>query len=355
MAVVSPVPARATGPLAAELAEVLGLWARCQHQIVVLAARFAASSEWIVAGAPTAAHWLAAKADVEVCTAREWLRIGRRLADLPVISAAFADGRLSYSKVRTLTRVATTQNEADLLPIATATSASELSVELARWLHRSLDPSDLAAYHHQQRSARWRTEPDGMVVFTLRLPPLLAGTLIARLETAVMTKRSNPQRGRDGSVGAPSATERAPDASAGAFPSLAQQRADAVGHLLADGNGKVATEVVVHVRGDGCTMDDGSPVPDSVVAQIVPTAFIRALIHDAAANPVDASPRRRLPTDRQKRVVKERDRRCVDCGGTRLLEYDHEPPYEFSNQTITTELHLRCAPCHRRRHRKDAA
>ncbi|CAN5806031.1 HNH endonuclease signature motif containing protein [soil metagenome] len=355
MAVVSPVPVRTTGPLSAELAEVLGLWARSQQRIVVLAARFAASSEWIVAGAPTAAHWLAAKADVEASTAREWLRIGRRLAELPLISAAFADGRLSYSKVRTLTRIATSENEVELLPIAVATPASNLGVELARWLHRNSDPRDLAAYHHHQRSVTWRVHPDGMVVFTLRLPPLLAGTLVARLETAVMTRRSTPQRDQGASADAMATAESERDGSAGAFASLAQQRADAIDHLLANGNGRVMTEVVVHVRGDGCTMDDGSPVPDSVVAQIAPTAFIRALIHDAAANPVDASPRRRLPTERQKRVVKERDRHCVDCGTGDLLEFDHVPAYEFSEQTITAELRLRCAPCHRRRHRIDAA
>jgi len=351
VAVVSPVPPRTTGPLSTELAEVLGLWAHCQHRIVVLAARFAASPEWVLAGAPTAAHWLAAKADVEVSTAREWLRIGRRLVELPLISAAYEEGRLSYSKVRTLTRLATGDNEGELLPIAVETPASDLSVELARWLHRSLDPGDLAAYHQQQRSVRWRTDPDGMVVFTLRLPPLLAGTLISRLENAVMAKRATPQRAQ----GASATTERERGASADAFPSLAQQRADAIGRLLTDGSGRVTTEVVVHVRGDGCTMDDGSPVPPSVVAEIAPTAFIRALIHDATGNPVDASPRRRLPTDRQKRVVKERDRRCVDCGSSDLLEYDHVPAYEVSEHTITAELQLRCAPCHRRRHRKDAA
>lgn len=355
MAVVPPAPVRALGPLSAELAEVIGLWAHSQHRIVVLAARFAASPEWILAGAPTAAHWLAAEADVEISTAREWLRIGRRLADLPLISAAFGDGRLSYSKVRTLTRLATTENEAELLPIAHATPASDLGVELARWLHRSLAPRQLADYHHQQRSARWRTDPDGMVVFTLRLPPLLGGTLIAHLERAAMTTRSALPSGQGPSAGERPTTERERDASADAFPSLAQQRADAFGRLLLEGSGQVTTEVVVHVRGDGCTMDDGSPVTDTVIAQVIPTSFVRALIHDAAGNPVDASPRRRLPTDRQKRVVKERDRACVDCGRTDLLEYDHEPPYEVSEHTITAELQLRCAPCHRRRHRRDAA
>lgn len=56
------------------------------------------------------------------------------------------------------------------------------------------------------------------------------------------------------------------------------------------------------------------------------------------------------PTTRQKLVVKERDRTCVDCGRTTLLEYDHVPAYETTGRTLVDELQLRCAPCHHRRH-----
>jgi hypothetical protein len=75
------------------------------------------------------------------------------------------------------------------------------------------------------------------------------------------------------------------------------------------------------------------------------------LIHDAERRPVNASSRRRHPTIRQRRVVQERDRRCVDCGSTELLECDHDPPYEQTRRTIVEELELRCANCHHRRHR----
>lgn len=110
------------------------------------------------------------------------------------------------------------------------------------------------------------------------------------------------------------------------------------------------TEVVLHVRGDGCTLDDGSPIPFSVIEKIAPDALLRALIHDARGRPVNASHRRRHPTDRQKRVVKERDRLCVDCGSANLLQYDHNPDYAVSGHTVVDELELRCAPCHDRRH-----
>jgi hypothetical protein len=96
---------------------------------------------------------------------------------------------------------------------------------------------------------------------------------------------------------------------------------------------------------------DGTPITDSEVAQLLPEGFIRALIHDAHGKPINASGKQRHPTTRQKRVVKERDRCCVDCGSNDLHEFDHDPAFEQTGHTIVDELKVRCAPCHRRRHR----
>ena len=112
----------------------------------------------------------------------------------------------------------------------------------------------------------------------------------------------------------------------------------------------MTTEVVLHVGGDGCTLDDGTPISGSIVERLVPESFISAVIHDADSRPINASGRQRHPTRRQRRVVKERDRTCVDCDGSVLLQYDHVPDYDLSNRTLIDELELRCAPCHQRRH-----
>ena len=120
--------------------------------------------------------------------------------------------------------------------------------------------------------------------------------------------------------------------------------------VVSDGGANVATEVIIHVRGDGCTLDDGTPIADSVVERLVSDAFLRVLIHDANGRPINASSRQRHPTTRQKRVVHERDRACVDCGSTSLLHYDHEPEYDQTKHTIVEELKVRCAPCHQKRH-----
>ena len=322
--------------LTRDLNDALTTWSSSQRVVIGLAADFAESGEWAVTSAVSAAHWIASVADIEVCTAREWIRVGKRLRSLPLIAALFDADELSYSKVRTLSRLATPENEAQLAAIAKDVPAGHLPRAIAAWLHRNSDDHELERHQHEQRSITWRNEPDGMVTFSARLPPLVAGVLISRLTAHVMSTRQ-----------AAITSEL--------WPSLAQQHADALAQLLNDGTGALTTEVILHVRADGATLDDGSPLPMSVVERIAPESFIRALIHDADGRPVNASAKQRHPSTRQKRVVKERDQACVDCGATALLQYDHAPDYDLTHQTVVEELQLRCAPCHQRRHQQGVA
>ena len=262
--------------------------------------------------------------------------VGRRLRVLRVIADLFEADELSYSKVRTLSRIATPDNEQQLAAIAADVPAGALPWAITAWLHRTSNDADVERHQHEQRSVTWRTEPDGLVTFTARLPPLIAGLLISQLTTRVTSTR-------------PTATTPIEQ-----WPTLAQQHADALAELLRDGGGAMTTEVIVHVRDDGATLDDSTTLPMSVVERIAPQAFIRALIHDANHRPINASAKRRHPSTRQKRVVKERDQVCVDCGATTLLEYDHVPDFAQTGHTLVDELQLRCAPCHQWRHDQGA-
>ncbi len=314
-------------------------WSRSLHELVIAAVDFADGGEWIADGSPTAAAWLANAAGVEACTARDWIRVGRCLRGLDASAVAFANGEISYAKVRALTRFATAANEVELLELAKQHPASELNRLLAAWVAGNSEPEELEAHQRRCRSITSRVEPDGMTTFTMKLPPFEAGVLSAQLNRWVMTARPAAE----------------PD---GSWPTVAQQYADALTSILTDqrhGGGAaqrpsgVATELIIHVRADGNTLDDGTPIPDTVVERIAPHSFIRALIHDADGKPIDATNRRRHPTTRQKRVVSERcGHQCVDCGRRQLLEYDHTPPFERTGHTVTDELTLRCAPCHQR-------
>ena len=304
-----------------------------QSAVVALAADFADSSEWAAAGYSTPGRWIAEMLEIAPRTANGWIRVGRCLRDLPQTASALNERAISFTKAKELTRSATPENERDLLEIAATTRASDLSREIARYLRFSEPDESIDARQRDARSVRWQTEADGTVLFTMRLAPVDAGFVVAGIDGEVMGQSQVPRESE-------------------AWPSLAQQRADAVVELFRGGGASATAEVLIHVRGDGATLDDGTPVTDSVVSELVDESFVRALIHDAEGRPINASSRQRHPTARQKRVVKERDRACVDCGSTELLEYDHVPDFEQSQRTLVDELQLRCAVCHRFRHQR---
>jgi hypothetical protein len=57
---------------------------------------------------------------------REQVRVARALRSLPLVSGEFAAGRLSYSKVRAVSRVATAETEATLVEWAVHATAAQL-------------------------------------------------------------------------------------------------------------------------------------------------------------------------------------------------------------------------------------
>jgi hypothetical protein len=302
-----------------------------RRQLIAALAPLDASGEWARTGARTCAHWVAEHLRVNVGTAREWLRISRALTQLPEVAARYASGELSYASVRTLTRIAVdhVDQQSELIALVVDLPCDDVAAALAGWCGEHEDP-DVGDERHRRRTGYWRSvEPDGMGRIVVRAPMID----IQSIHTAV------ERRVRQGIV------------PAGDRSSLARQRALALHDLMTDGTGaKVDTQVVLHVRGDGCTLDDGTPVAAHAVARLVPSSMIRALIHDVDGRPIDATNTRRHPNARQRAVIDERHPRCVDCGSTDLLEYDHDPPFATTGHTVTGESTRRCAPCHRAYH-----
>jgi hypothetical protein len=144
------------------------------------------------------ADWLAWRCDVSLNAAREKMRSARALKDLLRISQAFAEGRLSYSKVRALTRVATRENEERLLAYATKTTAARLE-EYCRQL-RNVQPDNAVEAERVNRERKLRVFRDGergTMTITVELP-IEQGELVCRaLEKAVHeeVERARVRRG----------------------------------------------------------------------------------------------------------------------------------------------------------------
>ncbi len=102
------------------------------HRLMVLIRRMDACEGHHAFGCITLRQYVELTCGVNAMAARERVRVALALAELPAIDAALAAGRLSYSKVRAITRVATPETEAEWLATARAHSAEKIEYLVAR-------------------------------------------------------------------------------------------------------------------------------------------------------------------------------------------------------------------------------
>ncbi len=166
------------------------------HRLLRMIAEFDLHGGWQADGAlRSCAHWLAANCGMAIGQAREKVRVARCLAGLPEVNQAFAEGELSYSKVRAITRVATPENEGFMVGMAEQNSASHLEKLVGKYQpveepglagllsENVLEPNDKPkvcdaapevdeeARREQARELYWFQDEDGMWVIHARLPP----------------------------------------------------------------------------------------------------------------------------------------------------------------------------------------
>jgi hypothetical protein len=112
---------------------------------------------------PSCAAWLSWKFQIAPGTAREHVRVARALTDLPYTRAEFAAARLSYAKVRALTRIATPENEQDLAEMATPMTAGQLD-RFAR-AHRQVTRGEQDGRPAcREPELTWRTDGSGISI-----------------------------------------------------------------------------------------------------------------------------------------------------------------------------------------------
>ncbi len=122
----SPPEAVPLERLEAQICELAGHLAAATCRFLVLLADFDARRGWASWEMNSCAAWLSWKCQMSSGAAREHVRVARALRDLPVIRAEFGAGRLSYAKVRALTRIATPDTEAGLAEIAGPMTGNQL-------------------------------------------------------------------------------------------------------------------------------------------------------------------------------------------------------------------------------------
>ncbi len=323
--------------LAGHLNAALAVW-------LARVAEFDRRRIWAAWGCLSCAHWIAWRCSLTPKTAREHVRVARRLEELPVVRAAFARGELSFSKVRALTRLEDVQDEATLVQLGLVHTAAQLErvVRVARRATR-----EEAADVDRDRDFALMPCADGS--FELR------GRLTSE-DAAVLQRALDLAREVLG--------EQAPDPER----TPAQLRADAL-VLLADSVlvtgpcGRSTAdrhEVVVHVD-VACLSGDEHGVRHVEGETPIAVETARRLCCDAGIVPQLEGPtgellaigrRTRTVPPAIRRALRHRDGGCrfPGCTATRWVDAHHVIHWADGGPTDLDNLVLLCARHHRAVH-----
>ena len=337
---------REHGTLDALEAQITRLWGHINAataQFLALLAEFDRKEGWARHGVASCAHWLNWQCGIGPVAAREKVRTARALEWLPKIAEAFGEGRLSYSKVRALTRVATAATEDTLLHIALNGTAAhvERTVRGFRRVQRERERNEAEAMH-ERRYLDCRRESDGSVRLEARLAPEVGELLLKALEAA---EAQLEERGGDAeSAGAaePAADAVPADVSAETPPrSASQRRADALEHILerflagkCSGSAASAHELVVHIPHDalrdvpestGASFEHGGRVAVETARRLGCDGALLGVVKGAQGEPLAVGRRTRAVPPAIRRALRVRDGgwRFPGCDRSRHVHAHH--------------------------------
>ncbi len=353
---------------AVRLAAATAAWLR-------LIAEFDRREGWHAHGVLSCGHWLAWQCGMSPGAAREHVRVARALSELPLLAAAFADGRISYSKVRAITRVAEPATERMLLDLAVEATAAQLERVVRAW--RRNDRVDDGTVAVKRQFEHW-WDDDGMLVVRMRLGPEEGADFLAavesRAEAEARRDRAAAKSAREAAGAGAGAEEREREREelACARERTATRRCAAVAALARAGQradrrpgDPPLREVVVHVDADVLADDaaagqaylEGGPAlhPAQVRRMLCESAVVVML--ERGREVLGFGRSRRLASRAQRRALLRRDGGCArpGCTETRVerLHAHHLRHWLFGGRTDIDNLVLLCDVDHGLVHDQD--
>lgn len=138
--------------------------------------------------------YLRTKSGIAMGAGREKVRVAYALNGLPQISSVLRGGRVSFSKVRAMNRVAKPQNEDYLLMIADRGTASHVERLVRNYCRvKRSEALERDNQHHALRELNWYIDNDGSYRLKARLSPE-QGARIAQALDAAMAVSYEEQR-----------------------------------------------------------------------------------------------------------------------------------------------------------------
>ncbi|NMO02345.1 DUF222 domain-containing protein [Gordonia sp. TBRC 11910] len=362
-------------------------------------AEFDVRKIWVGAGIYSTAHWLSWFTGLALRTAQDYVRVARVLQTLPILHDRLATGRLSYSKVRAITRVHDIEaREEELARFAESASAGQIE-KLVKSL-RTIDRGARGRNAAIDSRCTWKWDADGTLVIAGRLNPvdgarLLAGLVRAEYERtrvegdpdlprpvdeAAGTVESGDGEGDvAGGVGIadddPTSVRRdlwrhVPSNIAPALVGMADLAIDALDmpemapgaeilvHEIAEESDDLRDDDASEVASEDATrearLDDGPALDDNQRDEMRCGATVRNIGHHRSRRGPTLwwGKKRRVPNAALVRVVTMRDRSCrhPGCGRTRFLHMHHVKFWSQGGTTDPDNLLLLCSEHHRALH-----
>lgn len=335
------------------------------YRLLVLIREFDERFGWAKWSFGSCAEWLAWRCQLSLSAAREKVRTAHALRRMPSIAQAFADGRLSYSKVRALTRVAEPQDEGRLLAYALSATAVQVE-ERCREIRNGGPESVGGARRAWERRALVlrRDVVRGVLAISVEVP-LVDGELIAQaLERAVAAGEvalgiefelgNRPFGVCDG--------DREP--SAGGWRAQQADALVAIAKAYLAGSAASAEEVaaapaadhyqvVVHVDDSALRGSAGrSDLPIETVKRLACDGSVVTVVEDEDGTPLDVGRKRRTVSTALRRALVSRDRCCSfpGCRNRRYLQAHHLRHWAEGGATSLVNLTLLCSHHHRLLH-----
>src|SRR5262249_18747256 len=132
-----------------------------QAELALKVARLDDDGAW-ASGSLAMVHWLSIHLGMGRVSARELVRVGHALVELPRVAEAFASGSLSYDKVRFICKVATPEDQEVWVELAQTISGSQLiKICLAYQRAKEADSQERAEAQLARRGLRPRTRRAG--------------------------------------------------------------------------------------------------------------------------------------------------------------------------------------------------
>lgn len=321
-----------------------------QALFLELLREFDAELYWEAQGFKSCAHWLNFKCGLGMNAARERLRIAHALGKVSKIRSAFAEGRVSYSKVRAMTRIATPDNEEMLLNIAHYGTAYDVErfVSEYRRVERLQQPGTAQALYDRRELDYFRDE-DGCLVIKARLPADKGELVLRALEHAMdSTSEDVDSAGESPITREPIAARRA-DALCGVAESY-------LNHPENKGSTADRYQVVMHVHVDAAPVaskpaaliENGPHVSAETSERVTCDCSTTVLVENERGEPLNIGRRSRTIPPPMRRALIARDGGCrfPGCTSYRYCDGHHVQHWQHGGETSLDNLVLLCRHHH---------